>query len=128
MRGAPFSALLSCPAALTVICPLDVRATDGIAVIIEIHLNAGDVQVRRSDETTWRQAQPLLTLRPGDQITILQDARVTVAFIGRRGIRALGASDSPFIVVDESPKTLAEKVHETVGAIVQFLIRTSAGS
>ena len=128
MRRVPFSALLALAAALTVICPLDVRATDGIAVIIEIHLNAGDVQVRRSDETTWRQAQPLLTLRPGDQITVLQDARVTVAFIGRRGIRVLGAADSPFIVVDEPPNTLAEKVRETVGAIAQFLIRTSSGS
>jgi hypothetical protein len=108
-----------------VICPLDVHATDGIAVIIEIRVNAGDVQVRRSDETAWRQAQPLLTLRPGDQIAVRQDARVTVAFIGSRGTRVLGATDSPFIVVDEPPKSPAERARETVGAIVQFLIGTS---
>jgi len=80
------------------------------------------VQVRRSDGTAWRQAQPLLTLRPGDQIAVRQDARVTLAFIGSRGTRVLGAVDSPFMVVDEPPKSPAERARETVGAIVQFLI------
>ena len=122
MRRVPFSALLALAIVLTVICPLEVHATDGIAVIIEIRVNAGDVQVRRSDETAWRQAQPLLTLRPGDQINVRQDARVTLAFIGSRGTRVLGAADSPFIVVDEPPKGPVERARETVGAIVQFLI------
>lgn len=122
MRRVPFSALLALAVVLTVFRASDVHATDGVAVIIEIRSNAGEVQVRRSNETAWRRAQPLLTLRPGDQITVRQDARVTLAFIGSRGTRVLGAADSPFIVVDEPPKSPAERARETVGAIVQFLI------
>jgi hypothetical protein len=125
MRKVPFSALLALAVVLTVVCPPDVHATDGVAVIIEIRLNAGEVQVKRSDETAWRQAQPLLTLRPGDQINVRQDARVTLAFIGSRGTRVLGVADSPFIVVYEPPKSPAERARETVGAIVQFLIGAS---
>ena len=125
MRKVPFSALLALAIVLTVVRPSDVHATDGIAVIIEIRLNAGEVQVMRSDETAWRPAQPLLTLRPGDQINVRQDARVTLAFIGSRGTRVLGAADSPFMVVDEPPKGPAERARETVGAIVQFLIGAS---
>lgn len=127
MRRVPFLALLALAVVLTVVRPSDVHATDGIAVIIEIRLSAGDVQVRRSAETDWRPAQPLLTLRPGDQIAVRQDARVTLAFIGSRGTRVLGAADSPFIVVDEPPKSPAERARETVGAVVQFLIGTNRG-
>lgn len=122
MRRVPFSALLALAVVFTMVRPSGIHATDGVAVIIEIRLNAGEVQVRRSDETAWRLAQPLLTLRPGDQINVRQDARVTLAFIGSRGTRVLGAADSPFIVVDEPPKSPAERARETVGAIVQFLI------
>jgi len=125
MRKVPFSALLALAVVLTVVRPSDVHATDGIAVIIEIRVNAGEVQVRRSAEAAWRPAQPLLTLRPGDQINVRQDARVTLAFIGSRGTRVLGAADSPFIVVAEPPKSPAERARETVGAIVQFLIGAS---
>jgi len=125
MRRVPFSALLAFAIILTVVRPSDVHATDGVAVIIEIRPNAGDVQVRRSAETVWRPAQPLLTLRPGDQITVRQDARVTLVFIGSRGTRVLGAADSPFIVVDEPSKHPVERARETVGAIVQFFIAAS---
>jgi len=125
MRRAPFSALLALAIVLTVVCPSAVHATDGVAVIIEIRPNAGDVQVRRSAQTEWRPAQPLLTLRPGDQITVRQDARVTLVFIGSRGARVLGAADSPFLVVDEPPKNPTERARESVSAIVQFFIGAS---
>src|SRR5215510_8241885 len=122
MRRVPFSALLAFAIVLTVVRPSDVHATDEVAVIIEIRPNAGDVQVRRSAETAWHPAQPLLTLRSGDQITIRQDARVTLVFIGNRGIRVLGAADSPFTVVYEPSKKPVERIREIVDAIVQFFI------
>ncbi len=122
MRRVPYSVLLVLSLALTVLRPSGVHAGDGVAVIIEIRPNAGQVQVRRANETVWRAAEPLLTLRPGDQVNVLRDARVTLAFIGSRGTRVLGAADSPFVVISDAPRNPSHKARETVGKIVEFLI------
>jgi hypothetical protein len=121
MRRVPIPVLFVLAATLSVVRPPDVYARDGVAVIIEIRPNAGQVQVKRADETAWRPAEPLLTLRPGDQVNVVRDARVTLAFIGNRGTRVLGASDSPFAVSDVS-RNPSHKAWEAVGKVVEFLI------
>jgi len=121
MRRVPIPVLFVLAATLSVVRPPDVYARDGVAVIIEIRPNAGQVQVKRADEAAWRPAEPLLTLRPGDQVNVVRDARVTLAFIGSRGTRVLGASDSPFAVSDVS-KSPSHRAWEAVGKVVEFLI------
>jgi hypothetical protein len=121
MRRVPIPVLFVLAATLSVVRPPDVYARDGVAVIVEIRPNAGQVQVKRADETAWRPAEPLLTLRPGDQVNVVRDARVTLAFIGNRGTRVLGASDSPFAVSDVS-RSPSHKAWEAVGKVVEFLI------
>jgi hypothetical protein len=86
-------------------------------VIIEIHSGGGRVQVRRSGEASWRPAQQLLALRAGDQITVLKDARITVAFSGARGTKAFTQADSPITVVSEEANASSAKIRVVWNAL-----------
>jgi hypothetical protein len=96
-------------------------ATEPVAVIIEIHLGGGQVQVKRSGETSWRPAQSLLSLRADDQITIVKDARITVAFNGGRGTKVFTEADSPITVANEEPSASSGRSRVVWNAIFQFL-------
>jgi len=97
------------------------QAAEPVAVIIEIHLGGGQVQVRHSGEALWRPAQPLLSLRAEDQITILKDAHITVAFTGARGTKVLTQADSPVTVASEAPNVSGGRTRVVWHAVFQFL-------
>ncbi len=98
-----------------------VDAAEPVAVVIEIHLGEGQVQVRRSGETSWRPAQSLLSLRADDQIAILKDARITVAFRGARGTKMFTQADSPITVASDDANATSGRPRVVWNTLFQFL-------
>jgi hypothetical protein len=113
------------PLLLTVFLALSrislVHAAEPVAVIIEIHLDGGQVQVRRSGETSWRPAQSLLSLRADDEITILKDASITVVFRGARGTKVFTQADSPITIASEEANASSGRTRVLWNALFQFL-------
>ena len=73
-------------------------AADPVGVLTEIRAERGRVEVKRAGESEWKPAQPLLALRPGDQIRVSGEARASLVFTGGRGAQAVSAANSPFSV------------------------------
>jgi hypothetical protein len=69
-----------------------------VAVITEIHAGRGELRVKLAGDADWKAPQPLLSLRPGDQVRASGDARVVLVVAGGRGSQTVTASNSPFTV------------------------------
>jgi len=57
-------------------------AADPVGVLTEIRAEKGRVEVKKAGEADWKVAQPLLALRPGDQIRVSGEARASLVFTG----------------------------------------------
>jgi hypothetical protein len=93
-------------------------AADPVGVLTEIR---GQVEVKRAGETQWTAAQPLLALRPGDQLRAAGDARAALVFTGGRGAQAVSAGNSPFTVQPPATAAASDKVKGLVGSVTDFL-------
>ena len=60
-------------------------AADPVGVLTEIRAERGQVEVKRAGETQWTAAQPLLALRPGDQLRVTGEARAALVSGSARG-------------------------------------------
>jgi hypothetical protein len=96
-------------------------AADPIGVMTEIRAERGRVEVKRAGESEWKPAQPLLALRPGDQIRATGEARGSLVFTGGRGAQAVSAANSPFTVQAPSAAGASDKVKSLVGGVTDFL-------
>ncbi|MGH7536218.1 MAG: hypothetical protein ACREMG_11640, partial [Gemmatimonadales bacterium] len=113
--------VLALVALLTAPC-LAAVAADPVAVIIELRPGSGQVQVRRAGDAVWRLAQPLLSLRPGDQLTVVGDGRVALAFRGGRAVRVITSAESPFTVEAHPARTGGEIAGGAAAGVVDFLL------
>jgi len=93
-------------------------AADPVGVLTEIR---GQVEVKRAGETQWTVVQPLLALRPGDQLRATGDARAALVFTGGRGAQAVSAGNSPFTVQPPAIAAASDKVKGLVGSVTDFL-------
>jgi len=93
-------------------------ATDPVGVLTEIR---GQVEVKRAGEAQWTAAQPLLALRPGDQLRATGDARAALVFTGGRGAQAVSAGNSPFTIQPPATAAASDKVKSLVGSVTDFL-------
>src|SRR5262249_56720894 len=89
-----------------------------VAVLAEI---GGGAEWNRKGEARWRAAQPLLALRPGDQLRAAGDARAALVFPGGRGAKAVSAGNSPFTVQAPTTAAASDKVKGLVGSVTDFL-------
>jgi len=96
-------------------------AADPVGVLTEIRAERGRVEVKRAGESEWRAAQPLLALRPGDQIRATGEARTSLVFTGGRGAQAVTAASSPFTVQPPTAAGASDKVRGLVGGVTDFL-------
>ncbi|HEY4909146.1 MAG TPA: hypothetical protein VIJ73_06575, partial [Methylomirabilota bacterium] len=71
--------------------------------------------------TQWTAAQPLLALRPGDQLRATGEARAALVFTGGRGAQAVSAGNSPFTVQPPAAAAAGDKVKGLVGSVTDFL-------
>ena len=97
------------------------HAADPVGVLTEIRADRGHVEVKRAGESHWMAAQPLLALRPGDQLRVTGEARAALVFTGGRGAQAVSASNSPFTVQPPAAAAAGDKVKGLVGSVTDFL-------
>ena len=97
------------------------HAADPVGVLTEIRADRGQVEVKRAGESQWTAAQPLLALRPGDQLRVTGEARAALVFTGGRGAQAVSASNSPFTVQPPAAAAAGDKVKGLVGSVTDFL-------
>ena len=107
--------------ALVLVLAAVASAADPVGVLTEIRAERGRVEVKRAGESEWKPAQPLLALRPGDQIRAMGEARASLVFTGGRGAQAVSATNSPFTVKPPAAAASSDKVRGLVGAITDFL-------
>jgi hypothetical protein len=96
-------------------------AADPIGVLTEIRAEKGRVEVKRAGESEWKAAQPLLALRPGDQIRVTGEARASLVFTGGRGAQAVSAANSPFTAQPPATAGSGDKAKALVGSVTDFL-------
>jgi len=96
-------------------------AADPVGVLTEIRAERGRVEVKRAGETEWKPAQPLLSLRPGDQIRAAGEARASLVFTGGRGAQTVSSVNSPFAVQQPVAAGAGDKAKALVGGVTDFL-------
>lgn len=102
--------------------PAALRAAEPVAVLAEIRPGQGEVRVKLAGEAEWKAPQPLLSLRPGDQVRASADARAVIVFTGGRAPQAVAAANSPFTVGAPSVAAGGERVQALVNSVTQFLV------
>jgi len=100
-------------------------AVEPVAVLTEIRRGLGEVQVKLAGETEWTVAQPLLALRPGDQVRTMEDGRAVLVFVGGRGAQIVSPANSPFIIEAPTREAAPEKLRAVVAGVIRFLLGQS---
>lgn len=100
-------------------------AVEPVAVLTEIRRGLGEVQVKLAGETEWKVAQPLLALRPGDQVRTMEDGRAVLVFVGGRGAQTVSPANSPFTIEAPTRETAPEKLRAVVAGVTGFLLGQS---
>ena len=103
------------------ILPGSVWATEPMAVLTELRVGTGDVGIRRSGESDWIPAQPLLALRPGDQLRATGNAQAVVLFAGG-SVQTVSAANSPFVVQVPRGRSGTENAQAVLGGVIKFLM------
>jgi hypothetical protein len=97
-------------------------AADPVAVLTEIRPGKGEVRVKLGGESEWKAPAPLLSLRPGDQVRVTQDARAVIVFTGGRGPQTVQTGSSPFTVQAPSAAGGGEKAQALMSSVTAFLL------
>lgn len=92
-----------------------------VAVLTELRVSTGEIRVRRAQETDWRMPEPLLALRPGDQVRCTGDGRAVLVFTGG-GVQTVSAANSPFAVEAPRGQSGTERARAVLGGAAQFLL------
>jgi hypothetical protein len=98
-----------------------VTGADPVAVLTEIRPGKGEVRVKRSDDADWAAPRALQALRPGDQVRVTGDGRVTIAFTGGSS-QSVTAANSPFAVQAPRGETGTDRVKGLMAGVTQFLL------
>jgi hypothetical protein len=97
-------------------------AADPVAVLTEIRPGKGEVRVKRGAENEWKAPAPLLSLRPGDQVRVTQDARAVIVFTGGRGPQTVQAGSSPFTVQAPNAAGGGDNAQALMSSVTSFLL------
>jgi hypothetical protein len=95
-------------------------ASEPVAVLTDFRVATGEIRVKRVNETDWTAPQPLLSLRPGDQVLATGDARAVLVFAGG-GVAAVSAANSPFPIQVPRTPSESEKARAVLRGVIQFL-------
>ncbi len=107
--------------ALGAFWPAVAGAADPVAVLTEIRPGKGEVRVKRTDDADWTAPRALQALRPGDQVRVTGDGRVTLAFTGGSS-QAVTAANSPFAVQAPRGETGGDRAKGLMAGVTQFLL------
>jgi hypothetical protein len=97
------------------------EAADAVAVLTEIRPGRGEIRVKRPDDADWTAPRALQALRPGDQVRVTADGRVTLTFTGG-GSQTVTAASSPFAVQAPRAEAAGDRARGLVAGVTQFLL------
>ncbi len=80
------------------------------------------LRVKAAGESDWKKPQPLLALKPGDQLQVQGDARVVVLFHAGGGTKAITPENSPFAIAAPAPAAANDQIRTVIARVVQFLL------
>lgn len=99
-----------------------VWAAEPVAVLTELRLGQGEVQVKFAGEADWMAPQLLLALQPGDQLRAAGDGQAIVVFIGGHGAQTVSPATSPLTIQAPTGETSAENLRGVLASVMQFLL------
>lgn len=97
-------------------------AAEPVAVLTEIRPGQGAVQVKLAGEADWKAAQPLSSLRPGDQVRAAGDGQAVVVFTGGRGPQTISQANSPFSIQAPTVEAAPGTLRALLASVTQFLL------
>ena len=97
-------------------------AQEPLAVLTEIQIKRGKVEVRSGGGPDWQTPRPLLSLGPGDQVRVTGEARAVLVFTGGRGTQVVTAANSPFTVQAQAGDGVSDRARAIMGNVTSFLL------
>jgi hypothetical protein len=97
-------------------------AQEPLAVLTEIQLRQGTVEVRPAGQADWQAPRPLLSLRAGDQVRATGGGRAVLVFTGGRGSQVVTAANSPFTVQAGPAEGAGDRARAVLGNVTSFLL------
>ena len=95
---------------------------DALAVLTEIQVKRGKVEVKPADQGEWLVPKPLLSLRAGDQVRVVGEGRAVLVLTGGRGTQLVTESNSPFTVQPGAAQGGSDRAKAVLGNVTNFLI------
>jgi len=96
-------------------------AQDPLAVLTEIQVKRGKVEVKPSGQADWQTPKPLLSLRAGDQVRVVGEGRAVLVFTGGRGTQLVTQSNSPFTVAAGASQGTSDRAKAVLANVTNFL-------
>jgi hypothetical protein len=96
-------------------------ASDPVAVLTEMQARQGKVEVKPAG-ADWQSPKPLLSLRAGDQVRAVGDARAVLVFTGGRGTQVVTSANSPFAIQAQTAEGTSDRARTVLGNVTSFLI------
>jgi hypothetical protein len=109
-------------AGLLVLAATAAWAQEPLAVLTEIQLKRGKVEVKPAGQPDWQAPRPLLSLRAGDQVRVVGEGRAVLVFTGGRGSQLVTQSNSPFSVQAGRAEGTADRARAVLGSVTSFLL------
>ena len=97
-------------------------AQEPLAVLTEIQLKQGKVEVKPAGQPDWQAPKPLLSLRTGDQVRVAGEGRAVLVFTGGRGSQVVTKSNSPFTVQAGPSEGAGDRARAVLGSVTSFLL------
>lgn len=97
-------------------------AQDPLAVLTEIQVKNGKVEVRPSAEAEWQTPKPLLSLRAGAQVRVTGEGRAVLVFTGGRGTQLVTRANSPFTVAAATGPGTSDRARAVLSNVTNFLV------
>ena len=109
-------------ALLLVLATAPAWAQEPLAVLTEIQIKRGKVEVKTAAEPDWQVPKPLLSLKAGDQVRVSGEGRAVLAFTGGRGTQIVTQSNSPFTVQAQAGDGVSDRAKAIMGNVTNFLL------
>ena len=93
-----------------------------LAVLTEMQLKGGKVEVKPAGDPDWQVPRPLLSLRAGDQVRATGEARAVLVFTGGRGTQVVTPGNSPFTVQAQAGDAVSDRARAIMGNVTSFLL------
>ena len=97
-------------------------AQDPLAVLTEIQVKRGKVEVKPEGQGEWQVPKPLLSLRAGDQVRVVGEGRAVLVYTGGRGTQLVTQSNSPFTVQAGATQGTSDRAKAVLGNVTNFLL------